>query len=239
MSTMVDVGDATEVVFTTTPGATVVMSWLSPNQVAVLDAVPVTESPPGSGKFPRTITATSPGMWTAQFIASVTTSAIEQWFVRAVAVTGPPPFASDGDVGAQFGTMTPAQQGLARHLVRAASSLLRHRARQQGMNIDAEIATGSVDADVAALTVANMVLRVMRNPNGLRAETTGPFSKTYDTTAAAGLLVVTDYDLSAVTPPDAVGDDIAPLGVGTIRVTPGLAPPVGYPPRHGGVYGRY
>ena len=55
------------------------------------------------------------------------------------------------------------------------------------MNLDADITAGLLDPELAALTVANMVLRVLRNPSGLRAETTGPFSRTYDTTAAAGL----------------------------------------------------
>lgn len=239
MSTVVDVGDATEVTFTTTPGATVTVSWLNPDQAAVLDAVPVAESPTGSGRYTRIFTATSAGMWTAVFTASVTTSAVERYFVRALAVTGPMPLASDGDVAAQFTGITPAQQGLARYLVRPASALLRHRARQEGLNIDADIDAGKLDPDLPALTVTNMVLRVLRNPGGLRAETTGPFSKTFDTTAAAGLLVVTDYDLAAITTTEALPDGVASLGVGTIRVTPGLAPPAGYPRPAWGPYGRY
>jgi len=233
MSAVVDVGDAIEVTFTTVPGADVLVSWLDPYQVAVDDAVEVDESPDGSGKYPKTFVPTTAGMWTAQFSASGTTSAVERYYVRASAVSGPPPLASVGDVTAQFGTMTLAQEGLTAYLVRAASALLRQRARQEGLDLDADIAAGRLDPEVAALTVANMVLRVLRNPNGLRSETTGPFSRTYDTTAAAGLLVVTDYDLAAVTTPVAIPDGIASLGVGTIRVTPGLAPPVGYPYRWG------
>lgn len=237
MSAVVDVGDAIELTFETAPGATVMMSWLDPYQAAVLDNVTVAESPAASGKFPRTIIPGSVGMWTAQFTASGNTAAVERYYVRASAITGPPPLAAVGDVVEQFGTMTLAQEGLTGYLVRAASALLRQHARQIGLDIDAGITAGRLDPEVAALTVANMVLRVLRNPNGLRAETTGPFSRTYDVQVAAGLLVVTDYDLAAVTTAPLILDGIASLGIGTIRVVPGLAPPVGYPRRWGSQYG--
>lgn len=232
MSAVLDVGDAIELTFTSVPGATVLVTWLDRYQVPVLDAVPVVENPAASGLFPKTFVVTSAGMWTAVFSAGGTTSAVERYYVRALEPSGPPPFAAVGDVAEQFGTLTQAQEGLTRALVRAASSLLRHTARQAGLDLDADLAAGRLDPDVAALTVANMVLRVLRNPNGLRSETTGPFSRTYDTTAAAGLLVVTAYDLAAVTTSPVLEDGVAALGIGTIRVTPGLAPPVWYPRRN-------
>ncbi len=236
MSGVVDVGEALELTFAAAPGSNVTVSWLDPDQVPVIDGEFVPEVPANSGKFPRTLIPSGPGMWTAQFNAP---GQPERYYVRARALIGPPPLAAIGDVGDQFGTMTQAQEGLAGHLVRAASSLLRQRARQDGLDVDVEVRAGRVDAEVAALTVANMVLRVMRNPNGLRAETTGPFSRTYDTTAAAGLLVVTDYDLAAVQPTNtaAMPDGLAGLGVGTIRVVPGMAPPVDRARWLGGPYG--
>jgi hypothetical protein len=223
MTTVADVGDAIELIFTTVPGATVTMSWLNPAQVPVLDGVNVPENPPVSGKFPYTFPLTAPdGVWTAQFAASGTTTVVERYYVRVMSLTGPPPFAAVGDVQAQLGTMTAAQQSLAAWLIRAASAMLRGRLPL----IDQQIAAGLVSREMAALVVSNMVLRVMRNPNGLRAETTGPFSRTYDTTTAAGLLVLTDYDLATVTPAEVVPDGLAALGIGTIRVTPGLMPTV-------------
>lgn len=238
MSTVVEVGDAVELTFATVPGATVTVNWLDPYLTPVLDAEPVPETPAASGKYPYTFLPTLPGLWTAQFYASGTTSAAEPYYVRAVAMTGPQPLAAVGDVGEQM-TLTAAQEGLAKALIRAASALLRHRAKQVGLDIDADIAAGRLDPSVAALTVTNMVLRVLRNPQGLRSETTGPFSRTYDTTAAAGLLVVTEYDLAAVTTTPSVEDlGAAGLGIGTIRVVPGMAPPVGYPYR-GRRYGWY
>jgi hypothetical protein len=242
LSGIVDVGDAIEVTFTTVPGATVLVSWLDPYQTAVLDNVAVTENPAASGKYPKTFIATSPGMWAAQFTASGTTAAIERYYVNATPLTGPAPLASVGDVVAQFGTMTVAQDGLTAYLVRAASALLRQRLRQIGLNIDADILAGQLDPQVATLTVANMVLRVLRNPNGLRSETTGPFSRTFDVLLAAGLLIVTDYDLGAVTTAPPLPDGTAGLGFGTIRIVPGMAPPVGWPSRGTASrppYGRY
>jgi hypothetical protein len=219
----VDVGEAFELTFSGSPGQTVTTSFLDPQQTTVVDAEVVPESGSTPGDYPYTFVPTSPGMWTAVFYGP---GQPEAYYVRARALLGPLPFAAVGDVAAQFGVFTTAQEGLAGHLVRAGSDLLRLRARQAGQDVDADLAAGRITAETAALTVANMVLRVLRNPKGLRAETVGPFSRTFDTTAAAGLLVVTDYDLAAVTPAPVVPDGIGALGIGTIRVVPGLAPPV-------------
>lgn len=239
MSAVVDVGDALELTFTTVPGATVTLDWLDPPQVPQISGQVVAENPAASGKFPVTLVADStPGLWTARFTASGTTSAVEKYYVRALSLAGLPPLAAVGDVADQFGTLTVAQEGLTKYLLRAASALLRQRARSAGLDIDGDVAAGRLDPDLAALTVSQMVLRVLRNPNGLRAETTGPFSRTYDTTAAAGMLVVTDYDLQAITTAEQVPDGLGALGIGTIRVTPGLAPTPWYR-RHGGRHGWY
>lgn len=240
MTAVVDLGEAIELTFTTVPGADVIVNWLDPYQTPVLDSEPVTETPGASGQFPVTlIPSGAAGMWTAQFIASGTTSAIEAYYVRARSLIGPLPLAAVGDVADQFGTLTPAQEGLTAHLVRAGSTLLRLRAKQAGIDIDADLASGALDPEAAALAVTNMVLRVLRNPNGLRSETTGPFSRTYDTTVAAGLLVVSDYDLSIVTPAPVVGENIAALGIGTIRIVPGMAPPVRHTRWRRGPHGWY
>jgi len=227
------VGSAVELIFNTVPGATVTMSWLDPYEFPVLDTVPVDEEPDASGKYPYTFSLTGPGMWTAQFNASGTTTVVERYYVRGIVPSGPPPFAAVGDVRAQYGDMTAAQESAAAWLIRAASNMIRARVPQ----IDAQIAAGTVGAEMAALVVANMVLRVMRNPNGLRSETTGPFSRAYDTTTAAGLLVLTDYDLATITPAEQIPDGITALGIGTIRVLPGLAPTVHH--RHWGRHGGW
>jgi hypothetical protein len=231
----VDLGEAFELTFSGQPGQVVTTSFLDPYQTVVIDGEVVPESGTTPGNYPHVYTPSgAAGMWTVVFNAP---GQPETYYVRARALLGPLPLAAIGDVAAQFGTLTAAQEGLAGHLVRAASALLRARAAQANVFIDTDIAGGRLDPELAALTVANMVLRVMRNPSGLRSETTGPFARTYDTTAAAGLLVVTDYDLTAITTAVAVPDGLGALGIGTIRVLPGLAPTPWWR-RHGGYHGH-
>lgn len=217
MSGNVDAGDAIELTFNTAPGATVTVTWIDPDQVVVLDGVPVGEQPAGSGQFPKTFLPTAPGLWEAVFTATGAATAVETFYVRAVDITGPAPLATVGEVADQFGDMTPAQESLTKSLIRAASKIV----RQRFPKIDAHISAGKLDPEVVALGVVAMVLRVLRNPGGLRAETVGPFSRTYDTTAAAGLLVITDDETSMLSPSTVAN---AAGRVGTIMAVPGLAP---------------
>lgn len=186
MSAVVDVGDALELTFNAATGATVTVTWINPDQFAVVDGVEVVESPPGSGQFPFTFLATLPGVWTAEFAASGSATAIERYYIRATALTGPPPLAAIGDVAGQYGSMTPSEETLTAVLLRAASQMVRARKP----NVDQLIAAGKLNGDLVALAITNMVLRVLRNPAGLRSETVGPFTRAYDTTVAAGLLVL-------------------------------------------------
>lgn len=218
MSGVVDVGDAVELTFATTTGATVLVSWFDPDGNAVVDQDAVTEDPAGSGSYPYTFLPTAAGVWTAQFTASGTATAVERYYVRATALTGPPPLAAVGDVVGQFGSLTPAQEGLTAWLLRAASKMVRARFP----NIDAQLTAGLLDRDVVALAVTNMVLRVLRNPGGLRSETVGPFSRSWDTRVAAGLLVLTDDEAAMFTPVITLPATVNP--VGTIYLRPGLAP---------------
>lgn len=218
MSGVVDVGDAVELTFTTNPGATVVASWLDPQQAAVIDMQPVTETPTGSGNFPYTFLPTRPGLWTAWFVASGLAIENERYYIRAVSASGALPLAAVGDVASQYGTLTVAQESLTSYLLRAASKLV----RSQYPLIDSQITAGVLDADVVALGVANMVLRVLRNPGGLRAETVGPFSRTYDTGTAAGLLVISDNEASMFTP--ITEDASKSTAIGSVRMNAGLAP---------------
>lgn len=225
MSAVVDVGDALELTFNTQPGADVTVTWLNPDQEPVEAAVPVTETPTGSGQFPHTFIATTPGVWTAEFIAGGTTAAIERYYVRATALSGPPPFAAIGDVVSQYGSMTPGEETLAGVLLKAASNMIRSRRPL----IDQQLADGTISRDMAALAVTNMVLRVMRNPAGLRSETVGPFSRSYDTTHAAGLLVFTDDEADLIDP---TGDSTPPAAIG--QITPKATLAIGPINRKGG-----
>lgn len=216
MSTVSDVGDAVELTFHTRPGAAVSVTLINPDQEETLTAEPVPEDPAGSGIYPYTFIVASAGIWTAQFVAAGNTAAFERYYVRATPLTGPPPLAVIGDVSAQHGTMGQAEESLAGWLLRNASNML----RGQRPLIDQQIREGKISRDMAALAVTNMVLRVLRNPSGLRSETVGPFSRSWDTTTAAGLLVVTADDLALVEPNGAAQ---AGRSVGQFRPNAGLA----------------
>ncbi|MFG3710889.1 hypothetical protein [Micromonospora sp. NPDC047730] len=214
---VVDVGDVVEVTFSTAAGATVTVTWLDPEGVpAVLDA-PTVETPAGSGQYLAAYAPTVPGVWEARFRATGTTTAVERYFVRARALDGPPPLATVGEVAELFGTMTPAQESLTAALLRRASEMV----RAHFPDLAARVASGMLSAEAPAMAVINMVLRVLRNPDGLRAETTGPFSRTYDTTVAAGLLVVSDGELALMT--SGVPADETALPVGSVIARAGLA----------------
>lgn len=218
MSTVADVGDAVELTFHTATGANVLVTVFDPDMNAVVESEPVVENPAGSGEFAYTFLITAAGIWTAQFAGSGAATNVERYYVRAVDFTGPPPLAVIGDVAGQFGTLTRAQESLTGWLLRAASKMVRARYPR----LSAQLAAGQLDPDVVALAVTNMVLRVLRNPGGLRSETVGPFSRSWDTTVAAGLLAITADEEAMFTPRFAVPATVNP--VGTILLRPGLAP---------------
>lgn len=212
MSTLIDVGDALELTFSTAPGADVIMSWLDRQQNPVIDGAAVAEAPPGSGKFPVSLVASSAGMWTALFTASGAAIAVEPYYVRAVAIPAQPPLASVGDVVSLYGTLSAAKEQQASALLRAASTLVRSR-----FPVDAGIAAGRLAEDVVALGVSHMVIRVLRNPKGVRSETIGPFSRTF---VDAGLLVITAAEEAMFTAAPA-SSWVMP---GSVRMTPSLMP---------------
>ena len=215
MTGIADVGDAIELTFSTRPGASVTVTLFDPDQVETVTGAGVAENPDGSGLFPYTFVVPTAGIWTARFTAAGNTAAVESYYVRATALTGPPPLAVVGDVTAQYGSLTATQESLVGWLLRTASNMI--RARQP--LIDQHISEGKVSRDMAALAVTHMVLRVLRNPEGLRSETVGPFSRAYDTSVAAGLLVITDDDLDILSPTGQVN----PRPVGQFRPRAALA----------------
>ncbi len=219
MSGVIDVGDGFELTFDTVTGADVEVSWLDPAQATVFEGVPVPETPAGSGKYPYSFIADRPGVWEAQFRASGPVTAFEQFWVRATSITGPPPLAVLGDVTAQM-ALTAAQESLAKSLLRAASAMVRSRFPA----VTAQIADGLLDPAVVALGITNMVLRVLRNPKGLRSESRGPFSVAYDTSVAAGLLAISDDDALLFAPPPEP-ETTGLYAVGTARIRPGMVPP--------------
>lgn len=216
---MSDVGDAVELTFTTKTGATVTATWLNPAGVAVVENAPVTESPAASGAFPYSFLGTSPGIWSAIFTASGAADAVERYDIRFNAVTGIASLATVTEFEELFRPLTAAEHALVRALLRRASGMIRSRFT----DVDDRIADGTLDAGQAAMAAINMVLRVMRNPQALKSEATGPFRREFNPATAGGYLSLTGAETDLLAPP--VADGAAAVGAATIRVVAGLAPP--------------
>ena len=63
-------------------------------------------------------------------------------------------------------------------------------------SLDAEIGDGSVRPDLVRAIVAAMVVRVLRNPNGVRQWSVDDYSETRDNSVAAGSLYVSDDEMA-------------------------------------------
>lgn len=235
---MTDVGDAIELTYTTAPSATVTMDWVHlPTGTVLLQdqAVPeLLDGPTYTGLYPITLVGSLPGLYEARFTATGTATNVESYYERFDPIGGPAPLATLGEYADLYGSLSAARSATARALLKRASQLV----RDSFPGIDARIAAGTVPGDSVGLAVLNMTARVMRNPQGLRAETTGPFSRSYDPDAASGMLAITAADADLLTP--ATGGSRAKGQLGSFRVTGGMVPPVarrGW--RHGPFFGGH
>ena len=230
---MSEVGDAIELTYATAPNSTVTVSWINrATGVAAFEDVPVDERLGDQGEptglFPITVVGDSPGLWEARFSAAGASTNVESFFERFVNASDPTPLATVSEYQDLYGALSSPRQATARALLLRASKLI----RDAFPGVDAKIASGTVSADTLGLVVLNMVAQVMRNPGGLRSETTGPFSRSYDPEAASGLLRLSTADRELLA--DA-GLDTTAGGrrgkIGTARVKANLAPPASRPGR--------
>jgi hypothetical protein len=226
---LTDVGDAIELTYTTAPSATVIMSWIHlPTSAVLQENIVIDElviDDVHTGQYPVTLLGPMAGMYEAVFIASGTATNTESYFERFDAVGGLPPLATLGEYTDLYGSLSAARAATARALLKRGSQLV----RDSYPGIDDRIVAGMVAADSVGLAVLNMVARVMRNPGGLRSETTGPFSRAYDPDAASGMLQLTDGDIGLLLPVVRIG---ARGRLGSSRITGGLIPsrnPVTHP----------
>ncbi|MER7331668.1 MULTISPECIES: hypothetical protein [unclassified Micromonospora] len=148
------------------------------------------------------------------------------------------PFATPEQVAAVFRPLTAAEAAIVAARLAAASRMLRGRFP----DLDARIAAGTLDPDLAADAAVAMVLRVIRKPGALagvgnlKAEATGPFRRDYYPDEDGDLdLVVTDAEVALLTPPQIR----ARRPAGTIRVQAGLAPAPPYQRRVGENHVRF
>lgn len=124
-----------------------------------------------------------------------------------------PPFAEPQDVANAWRPLTAAEESVATTLIGYASSILRGRFP----DVDQRVADGKLSADIPQLAVVNMVIRVLRNPDGVRSESIDDYSISYSDVTLAGLeLTAAEVAL------------LAPSGAKSrprqIRTAPGLWP---------------
>lgn len=100
------------------------------------------------------------------------------------------PFAEPEDVTVLYRPLSTAETATVTALLAHASVMLRARFP----TLDAKILAGTLDPEQVKVAVVNMVLRVLRNPGGLKSETVGPFSRTWDTGSGGGLLTITSAE---------------------------------------------
>lgn len=83
--------------------------------------------------------------------------------------------------------------------------------------INARLASGKISANLYKRTIADAVLRVMRNPGGLASENEGGYGYSTRATVASGNLWFTDDDITTLT---GIAVDNLPYTVG-VKLDPG------------------
>jgi hypothetical protein len=116
--------------------------------------------------------------------------------------------ATHADVAARWRPLTAAEQTVAAAFLDDASALVRSKVP----DIDARIAADANLAAVAKGVVANMVRRVMLNPEGWRSSSIDDFRRERDTALRTGLLFVSDDELVQLQPTGLGGAYVVSLG---------------------------
>ena len=61
-------------------------------------------------------------------------------------------------------------------------------------SIESRIGSGQTSFEAVKLVLCNMVIRLLRNPEGVRTQTVGPFSVSLDQSSSSAQLVITKED---------------------------------------------
>lgn len=111
------------------------------------------------------------------------------------------PLASSADVAVKLQRSLSAPEAAAADVyIREASALLRRRVA----GLDTMLISGDVDPDLARGVVTEAVVRVLRNPAGVSAQTVsgggGTETASWGASRAVGRVVITDDDVALLTP---------------------------------------
>ncbi len=101
-------------------------------------------------------------------------------------------------VAAGWRPLTDAEAVVAATRIGAASRLLRRLVP----SVDDRVDSGDLDADLVSDVVAEAVIRVMKNPDGIRQVSYDDYSETRDREVSAGLLQFLDSELALLQPAD-------------------------------------
>lgn len=192
-----NVGDAVQLTFEAIAGISVTAELIPPSGAAAA-AVTVPADTTDTAHYPFTFVPDRTGIWRVLFKASGAAVASETYTVSVTDTsTGPAPFATSATIEEMWRDLSPTEETQADALCRYASAII----RAEVPSVDARVAAGTLSADLPTLVCAQMVMRVMKNPSGVAAETVGPWSVTYGSsgTQATGALVLTDADLALLT----------------------------------------
>ena len=120
--------------------------------------------------------------------------------------------ASIGDLEARWRPLTTAEDLIAPAWLDTASAIVRQRTNVDALLADTDFTTLYPDYENAVIgIVAAMVLRVLRNPDGLRSYSIDDFAATRDTAVSTGLLYLSEDEASILQDPR------SPTGAFTIR----------------------
>ena len=120
--------------------------------------------------------------------------------------------ASIADLEARWRPLTAAEGLIAPAWLDTASAIVRQRTNADALLADSDFTTLYPDYETVVVgVVADMVLRVLKNPNGYRQVMSGDVSATRDAAISSGLLYLGDDEVARLSDPR------TPQGAFTIR----------------------
>jgi hypothetical protein len=96
------------------------------------------------------------------------------------------------DIEARFGSLTAAERSTAQALIDDAWAVL----LTQVPNLETQIEAAAVSPGVVVFVVSSMVLRVLRNPSGIRSWSVDDYTETRDNTLSAGSLYASETEIA-------------------------------------------